>query len=255
MSLEILTLPCLEDNYAFILRCTDTGETALVDAPESAPILAALDAKGWPLHKILITHHHSDHIDGVEAIRGATGAMVYGGAADAHRLPPLDYGLAEGDSVTVGAHKGEVIDVSGHTIGHIAFLFKQAKAAFSADSLMALGCGRVFEGTQAQQWVTLKKFMELPADTMIYSGHEYTAANGAFAVTIEPDNADLQARVKDIAEARGRGEATVPSLLSLELATNPFLRAGVAGVKANMGMASASDSDVFCAIRTRKDDF
>lgn len=255
MSLEIVTVPCRTDNYAFLTRDEATGSVALVDAPEAAPIIAALEERGWGLDAILLTHHHDDHVAGVAELVSRYGAKVTGGAADAHRLPPLDVAVTEGDSIHVGESNGEVIDVSGHTVGHVAFHFPQAGVAFTADSLMALGCGRVFEGTFDQMWASLSKLAALPASTIICSGHEYTAANAKFALTIEPENEALQARVKHISEKRAKGEATVPSKLSTELQTNPFLRAGDPALKAVLGMENASDADVFAEIRKRKDSF
>lgn len=255
MPLDIVTVPCLSDNYAFLLREPSTGTVALVDAPEAGPILAELDRRGWPLHMILITHHHHDHIGGVDEIRAKTGAKVLGAAADAHRLPPLDTALADGDTVAVGAESGTVIDVSGHTVGHVAFHFPDAKAVFTADSLMALGCGRVFEGTFEMMWDSLSRLAALPPDTVVCSGHEYTQSNARFALTVEPDNPDLRARAERIAAARAKGEPTVPSLLSEELATNPFLRACLPEVKAAIGHSGCSDAEAFAEIRQRKDRF
>lgn len=255
MPLEIVTVPCLSDNYAYLLHDAATGTTAVVDAPESGPIELALAERRWGLDLILITHHHHDHVGGVEALRTAHGAQVIGAAADAHRLPRLDRAVAEGDTVDVGSETGHVLDVSGHTVGHIAFHFPQSDAAFTADSLMALGCGRVFEGTPEMMWQSLSKLAALPAETLIYSGHEYAIANARFAKTIEPDNAELAARTERIKEARAAGRPTVPVPLSEELATNPFLRAGLAEVKDGLGMADASDAAVFAEIRARKDSF
>ncbi|WP_146344239.1 hydroxyacylglutathione hydrolase [Falsiphaeobacter marinintestinus] len=255
MPLEILTIPCLSDNYAFLAHDPNSGETALVDAPEAKPILNALAERGWKLSQVLLTHHHWDHVDALAEILQTHPAKVVGAAADAHRLPPLDVQLNEGESVTVGGEPGVVIDVSGHTVGHIAFHFPDSHAVFTADSLMALGCGRLFEGTPAQMWESLSKLAALPADTIVYSGHEYTQANGRFAETIEPDNPDLQARIADIVEKRAAGQPTVPSSLALELATNPFLRAAEPGIQHSMGMDGADPAAVFAEIRARKDSF
>ncbi len=255
MPLEILTIPCLSDNYAFLAHDPNSGETALVDAPEAKPILNVLADRGWKLSHVLLTHHHWDHVDALAEILQTHPAKVVGAAADAHRLPPLDVQLNEGESVTVGGEPGVVIDVSGHTVGHIAFHFPDSRAVFTADSLMALGCGRLFEGTPAQMWESLSKLAALPADTIVYSGHEYTQANGRFAETIEPDNLDLQARIADIVEKRAAGQPTVPSSLALELATNPFLRAAEPGIQHSMGMDGADPAAVFAEIRARKDRF
>ena len=255
MALEIVTVPCLADNYAYLAHDVATGATAVVDVPEAAPILKALGERGWKASHILITHHHYDHIDGVPALAGATGARVIGAAADAHRLPPLDEALNPGDTIRIGMDQGEVIDVSGHTVGHLAFYFPASKVVFTADSLMALGCGRLFEGTAAQMWDSLSRLAALPPDTLVCSGHEYTASNARFALTIEPGNSALISRSEAVTKAREKGVPTVPSTLAEELATNPFLRAGLPGVKAALGLAGASDAEVFAEIRSRKDRF
>lgn len=256
MPLEIVTIPCLSDNYAFLGHDPASGATFLVDAPEAAPILEALSGRGWTLDHALITHHHGDHVDGLAEIRAAhPGVRVIGAAADAHRLPPLDVQVAEGDTLEIAGETAHVIDVSGHTVGHIAFHFPASAVVFTADSLMALGCGRVFEGTMDQMWGSLSKLAALPPETLVCSGHEYTAANGRFAATIEPQNQDLQDRIADIAAARAQNKPTVPSELALELATNPFLRAGEPQVSANMGLKDAPAAEVFAEIRRRKDRF
>jgi hydroxyacylglutathione hydrolase len=255
MALTLVTVPCLKDNYAYILRDGQTGATALVDAPEAAPILQALSLRGWPLHQILLTHHHGDHIDGVAALVAATGARVIGAAADARRLPPLDLAVVEGDSVAIGAETGTVIEVPGHTIGHIAFHFPASALAFTADSLMAMGCGRLFEGTPAQMWQSLTKLARLQSETLICSGHEYTTANMRFALSLEPDNPDLILRSARITAARAQGLATVPSRLADELATNPFLRADSTRIKTVLGTANATGAEAFADLRARKDSF
>lgn len=255
MPLEILTIPCLSDNYAYLIHDDKSGETALVDAPEVDPVLSTLQEKSWSLHYILITHHHYDHIDGVEVLRDKTRAKIYGAAADQHRLPVLDLAFSDGDTFQIGSEICEVMDVPGHTVGHIAYLFREAKAVFSADSLMALGCGRVFEGDFAMMWASMCKFKALPDDIQVYSGHEYTLNNARFAVTVEPDNADLQKRLADIKAKCAAGVPTLPSTIGLEKATNPMMRADVPEVKAMLGMEEATDSAVFAEIRQRKDSF
>ena len=255
MPIDIVTVPCRSDNYAFLLHDEASGRTALVDAPETAPMVAALEARGWSLEEIWITHHHGDHVEGVDDLRARYGATVTGGAADAHRLPKLDRAVADGDSFDFAGSEVRVMDVSGHTVGHIAFHLPSAMAVFTADSLMALGCGRVFEGTFPQMWSSLSKLAALPPETLVHSGHEYTTANARFAMTIEPENPALISRTEAIAAARAAGKPTVPSLLSEELATNPFLRAGLPEVKAAVGMENASDAEVFGEIRSRKDRF
>ncbi len=255
MTLELVTVPCLADNYAFLLHDDESKQTLLVDAPESWPIVAALEARGWNLTDVLLTHHHYDHVDGLEDLQQAFSPQVIGAAADAARLPALDRAVADGESFDWSGHQVQVMDVSGHTEGHVAFYIPDAGAVFTGDSLMALGCGRLFEGSATQMWESLCRIAALPGETLVCSGHEYTEANAAFAVTIEPENAELAARIAEIKATRARGDATVPSLLSLELATNPFLRADLPQVKAGLGMEGASDAEVFAEIRARKDNF
>lgn len=255
MPLELVTVPCLQDNYAFLLHESDTGETALVDAPEAAPIQNALESRGWKLTHVFLTHHHWDHVEGLPSLREAWSPTVIGAKADAGRLPDLDQQVSEGESFAFAGHEVQVFDVSGHTVGHIAFYVPDAKAVFTADSLMALGCGRLFEGTPEQMWASLSKLAALPADTTVCSGHEYTASNAAFALTIEPENSALISRTEAIKAARQAGQPTVPCSLAEELATNPFLRANLPAVKAGIGMDGATDAEVFAEIRRRKDNF
>ena len=255
MTLDVTVVPCLSDNYGYLLHEPEQDVWAVVDAPEAAPLKAAIEAAGGRLDLILITHHHADHIDGVKALVEAYGARTVGHAKDAARLPALDVAVNEGDTVAVGAETATVLDVSGHTIGHVAYHFPGAKAAFTADSLMALGCGRVFEGTHLQMWESLSKLMAMAPETEVYSGHNYGAANGRFALSIEPDNADLTARIERIAAADAAGEPIVPATLAEEFATNPFLRATQDGVKATVGLPGGDDAAVFAEVRRRKDDF
>jgi hydroxyacylglutathione hydrolase len=255
MPLEIVTIPCLSDNYAFLVHDHASGATALVDVPEAEPILEALSTRGWSLSEVWITHHHADHVQGLTDVLQAHTAIVRGAADDAQRLPPLDVTQQDGSQFDFAGHQVNVMDVSGHTVGHIAFHIPSAKAVFTADSLMALGCGRLFEGTAPQMWASLSKLAALPPETQVFSGHEYTAANGKFALTIEPDNSDLKSRVEDVMAATSAGRPTVPSTLAEEKATNPFLRAADPAIRARLGMESASDAEVFAEIRARKDAF
>ena len=255
MPIEIVTVPCRSDNYAFLIHNDATGRTALVDAPEAAPIEAALSARGWMLSDVLITHHHDDHVKGLGPLREKYAPRVIGCGADAHRLPMLDLAVADGDEVTVAGQVTKVLDVSGHTINHIAFHMPGCAHVFTADSLMALGCGRVFEGTFDQMWASLSRLAALPPETIVCSGHEYTQTNARFALTIEPDNPDLILRAASVAAATAAGTPTVPSTLSDELATNPFLRAGEPLLKAALGMQTATNAEVFAEVRARKDAF
>ena len=255
MPFELVTIPCLSDNYAFLLRDDASGQTLLVDVPEAAPIIAELAQRNWQVSHVLLTHHHPDHVQGLQALLDVHPAQVIGPAADAHRLPPLDLALGEGDPFAFAGEEATVYDVSGHTLGHIAVYFPTSGIAFTADSLMALGCGRLFEGSPAQMWQSLSKLMRLPPDTIICSGHEYTAANARFALSIEPGNAHLVARAAKVDAARTENRPTVPSKLSDELATNPFLRPQSAEIRKRLEMANHSDSEVFAEIRRRKDTF
>lgn len=251
--LTLVTVPCLKDNYAFLLHDEASGTTALVDAPEAAPIRAALDERGWRLSDVLLTHHHDDHVQGLEPLRA--GARVIGAQADAHRLPPLDLAVKPGSRISVCGEEVAVIDAPGHTVGHVAFHLPRSGYLFSADSLMALGCGRLFEGTPAQMWETLKALRALPPETVVCSGHEYTEGNLRFALSIDGANAALLARAERIRAARAAGRPTVPSTLAEEVATNPFLRADDPGLQAAMGMEGRPAAEVFAAIRKAKDNF
>lgn len=255
MPLDLVIVPCLDDNYAFLVHDSDTGATALFDAPDDRPIMNALEKRSWGLTDIFITHHHGDHIEGVAVLREEFDVRVIGAARDAQRLPRLDVEVMPGDVVSFSGHDVTVIDARGHTSGHIAFYMPEAGCAFTGDSLMALGCGRLFEGSPEEMWATLQRLAALPDDTLICSGHEYTAANARFAASIEPDNPWLRERTTDITKAREIKRPTVPSLLEMEKATNPFLRAHLPEVKALVGMAEATDAEVFAEIRARKDKF
>ena len=255
MPLQIVTVPCLSDNYAFLLHDAATGVTAVVDVPDAGPIQAELAARGWTLTDILITHHHWDHIDGVAPLVAATGARTWGNANDADRLPPLDHAVPPGGAVTIGGESGTVIDVSGHSIGHVAYHFPDSHAVFTGDSLMALGCGRLFEGSPETMFASLARLAALPPETLVYSGHEYTASNAKFALTIDPANPALISRAGSIDAARADNRPTVPSSLQEELDTNPFLRAHDAAIRAQLGLETASDVAVFTEIRARKDRF
>ncbi len=255
MPLETVTIPCLADNYAFLVHNPDSGETALVDAPESGPILEALNRLGWTLDTVLLTHHHWDHVDGLTATLEVHNARVIGAKADAHRLPPLDIAVSDGDVLTVCGEEMAVLDVPGHTVGHVAFHFPTTGVVFTADSLMALGCGRLFEGTAEQMWQSLSRLAALPGETVVCSGHEYTETNLRFALTVDPGNPALKARGEAIATARKSNRPTVPSILSEERATNPFLRAGDPAIRAHLGLQDATDAEVFAEIRRLKDAF
>ena len=254
MPLEVVIVPCRTDNYAYLLLDGATGKVGLVDAPEAAPIIAALKERGWGLDLILLTHHHDDHVAGVTELRVAFGPEVVGPGAEA-RMPPLDRGVKEGDSVALGESVAEVLEVPGHTLGHIAYYFAAAEALFSADSLMVMGCGRLFEGTPDQMWASLTAMAALPDATLVYSGHEYAEANLRFALSVDGENPELLKRAEAIAAARAEGRPTVPARLDLERATNPFLRCSDPAFKAGLGLERLSDAQVFAEVRRRKDAF
>ncbi|MBU2340884.1 MAG: hydroxyacylglutathione hydrolase, partial [Alphaproteobacteria bacterium] len=222
--LQIHQFPCLTDNYGFLLHDPASGETAAIDTPDGAEYLRQAEAKGWRITQIWNTHWHPDHAGGNSAIVEATGATVVA-PQEVERLSPIDRLVNHGDTVTLGGHEARVIDVSGHTNGHIAYHLPAQSIAFVGDSVFALGCGRMFEGEPEQFWNSLQRIKALPAETVLYCAHEYTQANARFALHADPDNAALQAYAQEIADKRGRGEPTVPTRLERELATNPFLRA------------------------------
>ena len=252
-ALEIYQFPCLSDNYGFLVHDSESGETACIDTPETAPILAALEKTGWTLTQIWNTHHHYDHAGNNEEIKRITRCTITGPAGEADKIPAIDRAVDDGDTVMLGVHEAHVLNVGGHTLGHIAFHMEGH--AFVGDSLFALGCGRVFEGTMAQMWESLQKLNALPDGTQIYCAHEYTTSNAAFAVTIDPDNEALSQRVAEINALRAANKPTVPTEIALERATNPFLRATDANVQARLNMSGASAVDVFAEIRARKDSF
>jgi hydroxyacylglutathione hydrolase len=247
----LVTVPCLRDNYAFLFRAGD--RVACVDVPDWVPVMDALTERGWTLTDILLTHHHADHIGGVPDLAEATGAQVWGAEADAGRLPPLNHRLSPGDRIDLGPAAGEARDASGHTMGHLALVFDGV--AFTGDSLMACGCGRLFEGDAATLHASLQRLGDLPGDTLVASGHEYTETNVAFALSVEPGNDALISREADTREARAQGRPTIPSSLALERDTNPFLRCHVPEIKRATGTEGAGDVDTFAALRRMKDAF
>ena len=223
--LEIVRIPVLSDNYVWLVHEAQSGETLVVDPAVAAPVLAAAEERGWTITQIWNTHWHPDHVGGNAEIKAATGCVITGPADEAARIPTLDVHVRGGDVVQLGDVRATVIDVPAHTAGHIAYHFATAQAAFVGDTLFAMGCGRLFEGTAAQMYDNMRKLEALGDNTAIYCAHEYTLSNARFAVTVEPDNADLAARLADVIALRERGVATVPTTIALERATNPFMRA------------------------------
>lgn len=233
--------PCRSDNYGVLVRDTATGKVALIDVPDEMATHEAIDETGWTPTHIFITHHHHDHIDGVGGIRASFDVEVIGNAADAHRLPRLTHPVDAGDTVMLGKTAFEILDTPGHTVGHIAYVARADKVAFVADTLFAMGCGRMFEGTPAQFFGSLQKLAAFDPETDIYCGHEYTAANARFAVAMDPDSSTLADHARQIEGLRAAGMPTVPTKLKTELAFNPFLR--------------AKDADDFARLRAAKDSF
>lgn len=254
-ALEIVLVPALSDNYVYLLHDADSGATAVVDPAEAEPVEAALATRGWTLSQIVNTHHHHDHIGGNEALKAKHGVPIVGPRAEAARIPDMDRTVGDGDTVDIVGHRATVYETPGHTSGHIAFHIPDSAALFCGDTLFALGCGRMFEGTPAQFWKSLVTLRALPAETRIYCGHEYTQSNARFALSIDGGNARLKARAAEIDRQRAAGQPTVPSTLADELDTNPFLRADDPAMAAAVGKAGADPVAVFAEIRKRKDAF
>ena len=252
-SIEII--PCLSDNYAYIIRDEQTNKNILVDAPEHVPIERYLDDKDMSLDFILITHHHSDHIDGINHLKLKYSPKVVGAKRDRHRLPQLDIEVEEGKQLKIGSKTFDIYDVDGHTVGHVAYSLLEDKALFTGDSLMVMGCGRLFEGSPEDMWKSLEKLKQLPEDFMIYSGHEYTKSNIEFAVTVDPQNEKLISRRTKELEELQKGLPTVPSTLREELDTNPFLRESAISIVDHLDMASLDPISRFAKIRALKDNF
>ncbi|WP_423142165.1 hydroxyacylglutathione hydrolase [Parablastomonas sp. CN1-191] len=253
MTLIVHQFPCLSDNYGFLVHDTASGETACIDTPDADEYLRQAAARGWRITQIWNTHWHPDHAGGNEAIKAATGCTISAPKVDAPRIAGIDRELSAGDTVSLGDYKAEVIDVGGHTMGHIAYHLPAATLAFVGDALFPLGCGRMFEGTPGQFWASLARLKALPAETVLYSAHEYTASNAKFALHADPDNAALQAYAAEVGDRRARGAPTVPTRLDKELAANPFLRADDAALAARWGGGDASAT--FGALRAAKDNF
>ena len=225
MAIEIVRVPVLSDNYVWLVHEATSGETLVIDPAVAEPVIAAAEARGWKITQIWNTHWHPDHVGGNAQIKAATGCIITGPAAEAERISTLDVQVRGGDVVQLGGVRAMVLDVPAHTAGHIAYHFESEQVAFVGDTLFAMGCGRLFEGTAAQMFDNMRTLEALGDATAIYCAHEYTLSNARFAVTVEPDNAALQQRVLDVVAARERGEATVPTTIALERATNPFMRA------------------------------
>ncbi len=225
---EIVRIPALSDNYIWLVHEESSRETIVVDPAVAEPVLAEAEKRGWRIGQIWNTHWHPDHTGGNAAIKAATGCSITGPAAEAHRIPTLDRHVREGDTVSLGPLTAHVLEVPAHTVGHIAFHLAEAAAIFVGDTLFAMGCGRLFEGTAEQMHAALQRLAQLPPETRVYCGHEYTLSNARFAVTVEPDNEELRRRMADVEATRAAGDATIPTRIGLEKATNPFMRASSA---------------------------
>lgn len=253
--LEIVQFPCRDDNFGVLVHDAKTGQTAAIDAPELKPILSLLDERGWTLTHIFTTHHHQDHVEANLDLKAKFSLTITGPQKEADRIPGIDKTVKGGDHFEFAGHRVEVIDCPGHTLGGISYFIPSQKLLFAADTLFSLGCGRLLEGTPDQMWSSLSSLLALPDDTVIYCGHEYTASNAKFALTIDPDNQALVERALEVEKLRAAGKPTLPTDMAREKATNPFLRADDGFIRERLGMEKASDAEVFAEIRRRKDTF
>jgi hydroxyacylglutathione hydrolase len=252
MAAEIRTFPCLNDNFGHLIHDSASGATASIDAPEAGPIIKALEREGWKLTDILITHYHGDHVGGVAELKQKYGCRVVAPHDKSTKIANADVRVGNADVVKIGNLLARVLETPGHTLDHISYVFDGDKALFAADTLFSIGCGRVFEGSYEQMWDSLLKLRALPDDFKLYCGHEYTASNVKFALTVEPDNAALQARAAEVTKLRADNKPTVPSLLGEEKKANVFLRADASDVAAKLHMKGASAVEVFRELRERK---
>lgn len=255
MPLTVDLIPCLTDNYAYLLYDPADGLCAVVDPSEAAPVKRVLAARSLTLTHILNTHHHFDHTGGNIPLKQEFGAVVVGPEKDRERIPAIDVGVDESAPWQFGSHMARILEIPAHTRAHIAFVFKGEGIAFTGDTLFAMGCGRLFEGTPQMMWSSLSKLMQLADDTRVYCGHEYTQSNGRFALTVEPNNAALQARMHEVDGKRAQGAPTIPSTIGLEKETNPFLRPNSPEIRRTLAMEDAGDVGVFAELRRRKDNF
>ncbi len=252
MPLEIHQFLCLSDNYGVLVRDPDRGVVASIDAPSADDVRKALKDTGWRLTYILTTHHHADHTAGNLALKAETSCVIIGPRGEAAKIPGIDTEVGEGDAFRLGGYQVKVFETPGHTLGHIAYHIPQANVAFVGDTLFAMGCGRVLEGTMEQMWSSVAKVAALPADTMLYCGHEYTVSNAKFCLSMEPENNALAARLAEVEALRAAGKATLPTRLDQELATNVFLRVKSAAIRKRLGLEGAEDWKVFAELRERK---
>ncbi|HEV2557768.1 MAG TPA: hydroxyacylglutathione hydrolase [Microvirga sp.] len=255
MPAEIRAFRCLDDNIGVLIRDPESGACAAVDAPEEAPIVAALEEAGWTLTDILVTHRHADHIGGIEALKARTGCRVVAPRKALGQVPAVDLFVGEGDVVEVGGLRAQVFETPGHCSDHVSYWFEDERVLFCADTLFTLGCGRVLEGSYGDLWTSLQRLAALPGETRVYSGHDYVLSNGRFALAADPDNAALKARMAEAERARAEGRFLIPSTIADEAATNPFLRAGEPALARSVKREGASASEVFAALREWKNRF
>ncbi len=255
MALEVHQFPCLSDNYGYLLCDTASGAVAAVDTPDADEINRQLDAAGWRLTHILNTHHHYDHIGGNLTLKEKWGCEIVGPKGEASKIPGIDREVSDGDIVMLGEAKTRIIETPGHTLGHIIYHFADEKAAFVGDTIFAMGCGRLFEGTPEQMWRSLNIIADLPGDTKLYCAHEYTKANAAFALSVDQSNRALLLRAEQVNALRAKNLPTIPTTVDDERATNPFLRAGDDRLQASLGMPGAAPVEVFARTRALKDAF
>ena len=255
MPLEIRQIPCLSDNYGYLVHDPSTGQTATIDTPDANAINEALGKEGWTLTHIFNTHHHFDHTGGNTALKEQWGCEIIGPRGEAAKIPDIDRQVGEGDIVELGTLKASVYDTPGHTNGHIVFHFPSEEVAFVGDTIFALGCGRLFEGPAEQMWTSLSKIAAWPGKAKLFCAHEYTQANAQFALSVDPDNQALKTRAAEIDAARAQGLPTVPMTVEEELRTSPFMRADQESLKIAVGMGNAIAAEVFAEVRTRKDNF
>ena len=249
---ELVLIPCHADNYAVLIHASETGETALIDAPDAVPIEKELGARGWSLKQIFVTHHHGDHTAGNMALKDRYGCAIAGPEGEDERIPGLSQAVSPKSSLTFAGQRIEVLETPGHTLGHLTYYWPHLATAFTGDTLFSLGCGRIFEGDAAMMYASLQKIARLPGETKIYCGHEYTLANGRFALTLEPENEALQIRVAEVEKLRAAGMATLPTTIEAEKRTNPFLRTASPHIRARLGLPHTPDWQVFARLRDLK---
>jgi hydroxyacylglutathione hydrolase len=255
MALIVDVFPARSDNFGYLVHDEASGRTAAIDAPEAGPIREALTRRGWTLSDIFITHHHIDHVEAIAELKAAFGTRVVGPRDEASKIDGLDELVGDGDTIELGESRFAVIATPGHTLGHIVFYNADGGHLFSADALFSLGVGRMFEGTPGPMWEGIKRLRDLPDETLVYCGHEYTQSNARFALSIDPDNVALQARAREVDALRAEGKATIPFQLGEDKQANPFLRADAPELARYYGLEGADPSEVFAAIRKGKDNF